>query len=547
MGSRGQQEPPYSGPFHHEEPSHQFLSENITYDPTDSATPETVSHGQSALRIQQRSGEGSFSSQPTGFGHQGSNREAAQAVYPEMPEQYGDLRQQYYNERANRILGDEHLGEGGPPQPLLELPEEIYAVRKAALTVLDPLTYTWLVVTVGFSLSVLLGMARCTSLLPSIPYWFILLPSWLSHVGLLFCHILSARALSRFITEANDNRQRQESTDHLDRTEYLPLLQRSLKFGLKTGVLSFCVFVFEVLIYLRISRGAVTLAVAFVPIWIIVLGGIIDGIICKTQHVLRVICWILVFVTMILTVLKVDHGMDSIRWKLVISPVVALLSISSGSLIYIVYGHQVGYFRLTESQLTAGILYSMSMLLCIVLVVIVGELVPLARPVEIETRLFVVTLAPLAVALVGMGAWAVSRDEFRRLLQFGGQAAVHPMKLRLESSGWTAVDSKGVTVIPMFGEVSYEPLDSAKSDSIELCVCCACYPYEDDDEGAIQYQERIDFHSQPYLASSSSQLSARAVPGPATEVGPAIATGLVPGMAPGILPAGGIQPGSMNI
>jgi len=59
----------------------------------------------------------------------------------------------------------------------------------------------------------------------------------------------------------------------------------------------------------------------------------------------------------------------------------------------------------------------------------------------------------MVVCLVGMGAWAVSRDEFARLLLYGGQAAVHPMRLRLEAKGWTSVESNGVTTIPMFGEV----------------------------------------------------------------------------------------------
>ena len=310
-------------------------------------------------------------------------------------------------------------------------------------------------VAVGFALTVLLGMARWTRLLPGLPFWFILLPSWCSHVGLLVCHVRSARALSRFISEANENRQRPDSTDHIDRTEYLPLLQRSLKFGLKTGVLSFCTFVFEILVYVRIARGGPSLAVCFIPLWILVTGAILDGIICKTQHFLRLTCWTLIFAAMLLAVLKVDHAIDVIRWRMIVGPIVAVLSISSAALIYVVYGHQVGFYRLTESQLTAGILYSMSVLISIVLVVVIGEVMPLSRPVEIETRVFVVLLAPLVVALTGMGAYAVSRDEFGRLLLYGGQAAVHPMKLRWEKNGWTSVPTKGVTVLPMFGEVRY--------------------------------------------------------------------------------------------
>ena len=308
---------------------------------------------------------------------------------------------------------------------------------------------------VGFAISLLLGMARWTELIHDLPYWFILLPSWGTHVGLLVCHVKSAQALSSFISEANENRQRPDSTDPLDRTEYLPLLQRSLKFGLKTGVLSFCTFIFEVLMYVRVARGTVPLVVAFIPLWLLVGWAILDGIICKSQHFLRVLCWILLFTSMILAVLRVDYGIYEIRWRFVVIPIVAVLSISSATLIYIVYGHQVGYYRLTESQLTAGILYSMAALICIVLVILIGELMPLSRPVEIETRFFIVVMAPLVVCLVGMGAWAVSRDEFGRLLLYGGQTSVHPMKLRWEADGWNCVQSKGVSIIPMFGEVRY--------------------------------------------------------------------------------------------
>ena len=97
----------------------------------------------------------------------------------------------------------------------------------------------------------------------------------------------------------------------------------------------------------------------------------------------------------------------------------------------------------------------MSVLIAIVLLIVMGEVLPLrGQPIELETRLFLVTLAPLIMSLVGVGAWAVSKDEFRRLLQYGGQAAVHPKKLKFdEDKGWDAVESKGVTIIPMFGEV----------------------------------------------------------------------------------------------
>jgi hypothetical protein len=347
---------------------------------------------------------------------------------------------------------------------------------------------------VGFALTVLFGTSRWVRLMPGLPFWFILLPAWLSHAGLLFLHVQSAQNLSVFIASANEVRQRGDSRDHINRTEYLPLLQRSLKFGLKTGLLSFIMFLFEILIYVRMAKSSISLSVTFIPLWLLVAGGLTDGIVCKTQHWLRVSCWLLLLAAMILVVLKVDYHIEDLRWRTVFSPIIVVLSVASGTLIYIVYGHQVGYYRLTESQLTAGNLYSLAALICMVLLIMLGEVIPLSRPVEIESRLFVVILAPLVIALVGMGAWVVSRDEYARLLLYGGQAAVHPMKLKWEANGWTCVQGRGVVTIPMFGEVSFQPLERKPASpqpadrSVELMTCCSgvsCYPYEQDDEEAV--------------------------------------------------------------
>mmetsp|Transcript_6984 Transcript_6984/g.14865 ORF Transcript_6984/g.14865 Transcript_6984/m.14865 type:complete len:590 (-) Transcript_6984:58-1827(-) len=420
----------------------------------------------------------------------------------------GGSRSLHSLRRSHRLSGRDEggasAGEGsGNSAPLLEIPEEIYRVRRAALQVLKPLTRTWLIVSIGFALTVLLGMARWINLLSNLPYWFILLPSWLSHLGLFWCHISSAKALSSFIADANESRQRPDSSDHLDRTEYLPLLQRSLKFGLKTGLISFGIFIFEILFYLRLANGKLSMISCFMPIWIMVFVGIIDGIICRTQHILRLISWVLIFTAMVLLCLKLDYHHEEIQWRMIVCPIVMVLSIASASLIYIVYGHQVGYYQLTESQLTAGNLYSLAALLSIVLVVVIGEIIPLNRHVDIATAIFVVSMAPIVVVLVGMGAWVVSRNEFGRLLLYGGQAQVHPRRLRFDANGWTGVQGSGVKNIPMFGEVSFRPLNRTNQNNIELCMCCTCYPREEDEEDIAQHINDVSHH--PYLAPVSSE------------------------------------------
>ncbi|KAL7546906.1 hypothetical protein ACHAWF_010233 [Thalassiosira exigua] len=419
-------------------------------------------------------------------------------------------RNQVEQGRNNFVVGGAHGRYRDYGGTLIEVPEEVYAVRKAALTVLDPITYCWLILTVGFSISVAMGAAKWTSKMDALPYWAIFAPTWAAHVGVFFLHISSARALSKFISEANENRQRQDSTDHLDRVEYLPLLQRSLKFGLKTGVLCFVVFAFEVLLFMRLWRpGSITLAETFIPLWILAIVYLGNGIVCKSQHFLHSVIWALGVTAMIFSVLRTDYGMvDTITTGHIVIVLVAMLSTISGILIYIVHGHQIGYYKLTESQLTAGVFYSTSSFLAILLVAIMGDFVALPELIQLDLLLVIVILAPIVVALAGFGAYLVTRDEFDRLLKYGGQSAVMPMRLRLETNGWTSVVCRGAVTIPMFGDVRYEPLDAETAErlSIELCGPCCCYPAEEEDE--MPYFHRDNYQS-PTPPNSQMAVQAR--------------------------------------
>lgn len=266
-------------------------------------------------------------------------------------------------------------------------------------------------------------------------------------------HISSSRALSKFINEANENRQRPDSTDHLDRVEYLSLLQRSIKFGVKTGVLCFIVFIFEVLLYIRLGNSsAITLGQVFIPLWILTVTFIANGIVCKSQRLLQSLVWVLVFIVLLLSTISVDYKV-AVPASIIIALMIAVLVIVTGVLVYVVYGHQIGYFQLTESQLTAGVLYSISSMLAILVVAIMGGALELPDIIQLDLFLITVFLAPLIVALAGLGAYFVTRDEFDRLLKYGGQSSNTPMKLRLEAKGWNSVVGSGAASIPMFGDV----------------------------------------------------------------------------------------------
>ena len=52
----------------------------------------------------------------------------------------GDKLHQYYNDHANRIFSEQP---SKPDEPINGVSDEILAVRRSALTVYEPLTYTW--------------------------------------------------------------------------------------------------------------------------------------------------------------------------------------------------------------------------------------------------------------------------------------------------------------------------------------------------------------------------------------------------------------------
>merc|ERR1712157_415023 len=138
------------------------------------------------------------------------------------------------------------------------------------------------------------------------------------------------------------------------------------------------------------------------------------------------------------------------------------------------------------AQLTSGVFYATSSFLAILVVSIMGDVFQLPDLIHLDLLLIIVILAPIAVLLFGFGAYLISRDEFERLLEHGGQNAVVPMRLRLETNGWTSVASEGTVQIPMFGDVRYVPLDveTAERLSLELCGPCisCCYPTEEEED-----------------------------------------------------------------
>ena len=347
----------------------------------------------------------------------------------------------------------------------------------------------------GFTLSAGLGMAKWNGLLANIQYLFVLLPCWLSHGLLLINHVRAVRALSTFISTANSNRQRTGSTDNTDRAEYLPLLQRSLKFGIKTGTFSMAFFVFEILLFLYLSKKNMSFGMVMLPLWLISVGGILYGITCKTQHFTMILSWVLFTCFMVLIVLKVDHGVYTLSLNMVFSPLVGFMCMSMLSLSYILYGHHIRFFTLTMAQYKAGMLYFTS-LLCGILLLVLLLSYNFEQPDTIEVQFLTVVLTCLTVALLSFGAYSVSRDELERLFKYGGQVVVLPKKLRFERHGWNAVDSKGVMLVPMFGEVRYEPLDpNINNICFDMCSCCwVCYPYDDDVDVYIDAETRFESH-----------------------------------------------------
>ena len=365
-----------------------------------------------------------------------------------------------------------------------------------------------LILTLGISMSIALGTARWTQKLVNCPYWIIFLPAWLSHLCLLIMHAASARALSKFIAEANDNRRREDSTDHLDRVEYLPLLQKSLKIGLRTAVLCFILFVFEILLFIRLEYpNRISLGATYTPMWFVTTAYIINGVVCKSQSVLYSTVWVLIFASMLMSVLRLDFNVYPVQPYIMID-VLALLGVVSGSLIYIVHGHQVGYFKLRDAQLTAGVFYATSSFLAILVVSIMADALSLPDLIQVDLLIVIVLLSPLVVILGGLGVYFVSRDEYDRLLEHGGQNAVVPMELRLEEDGWTSVVGRGTVQIPLFGDVEYEPLGPEAAEAVGPCCCYPRVRTEDGRHGRGRLPGARNYQSP--TPPGSSRMEARA-------------------------------------
>ena len=357
------------------------------------------------------------------------------------------------------------------------------------------------------SVSIALGTARWTQKIENCPFWVIFLPAWLSHLGLLIMHASSARALSNFIGEANDNRRREDSTDHLDRVEYLPLLQKSLKIGLRTAVLCLTLLVFEILLFIRLEfPSRISLGATYTPLWIVTTVYILNGILCKSQSILYSAVWVLIFASMLMSTLRIDLNVYSVEPYIAIA-VLAMLGVVSGCLIYIVHGHQVGYFKLTDAQLTAGVFYATSSFLAILVVSIMADALSLPELIQVDLLIVIVLLSPVVVILAGLGAFFVSRDEYDQLLEHGGQNAVVPMELRLEQDGWTSVVGRGTVQIPLFGDVRFEPLGP---EAAEASGPCCCYPSVRAEEGQYGHHGRLPGGNYQSPTPPGSRMEARA-------------------------------------
>lgn len=110
----------------------------------------------------------------------------------------GGSRSVHSLRRSHLLSGrDETAGEGtGNASPLLEIPEEIYRVRRAALQVLKPLTRTWV------SNNILFSSFPCTPFVPWFAHKFLLT----SLVSLLSCYAASASSTTPLYEQLYDHK-----------------------------------------------------------------------------------------------------------------------------------------------------------------------------------------------------------------------------------------------------------------------------------------------------------------------------------------------------
>jgi hypothetical protein len=60
----------------------------------------------------------------------------------------------------------------------------------------------------------------------------------------------------------------------------------------------------------------------------------------------------------------------------------------------------------------------------------------------------------------------------------------------------------GLSTLSMVSNIvllsSFRPLEKKPANNTELCMCCSCYPFEEDEEEMVQYVDELNCH--PYLA-----------------------------------------------
>lgn len=74
-------------------------------------------------------------------------------------QQDGQRLQRYYNEQANRIFSEDNARDEENAQPFVEVSNQVLNVRKNALSVYNPLTYTWVSFALGTRVSIMIKIS----------------------------------------------------------------------------------------------------------------------------------------------------------------------------------------------------------------------------------------------------------------------------------------------------------------------------------------------------------------------------------------------------
>ncbi|KAI9916020.1 hypothetical protein PsorP6_008650 [Peronosclerospora sorghi] len=268
---------------------------------------------------------------------------------------------------------------------------------------------------------------------PRINWWLVFVPFWLANIAMLYAHLTSirhAKALRRWA-----------DVDSMSNEPLLPLLRRIVLVYAISFPLTILLLWSELAFCASLQKTTITsLYICYAPLMVIQVAFVVRYLLCRSDSTLPGICWALLFVFTLLMSYQTDTqrhfealemAKPPISWWIVFAPLFTFELIMAGSLLLILYNEFSGIYRLTRSQLSASVLYTLALVAGVS-----GELMLLEKVDYHWGRTFTFPSGMVCFGLVCacIAMYIVGRHHVGELMASKGGAV--PVPLTRTANGW---------------------------------------------------------------------------------------------------------------